>query len=204
MTGTAGNMPPSEELRRAADRIREHYPVSHPDWEFWQGVASWFCREAERLDSSLVKGDSAWSAFNDALRTARAYPRLAEEPEPPEQSGLHGGPHRMRFSPQALQRLRDHQWGRSGHRTEIPSAMQESFEVRLSWMDNDAARDSLRYLDSLDDPTIVAVARGNERFRDHISALIGPVNPWWITSQCATIAYERQLIDAETYDGMMK
>jgi hypothetical protein len=97
-------------------------------------------------------------------------------------------------------------WGKTGHRTEVAEGVRE-FRLRMRrMMDNDSSRDSLMYIYSLDDATVLAAADEDSPEHREVARRLGGdesyINPSWITGQCATDAYERGLIDEREFDRL--
>jgi len=97
-------------------------------------------------------------------------------------------------------------WGKTGHRTEVADYVRE-FRLRMRhMMDNDSSRDSLEYIYSLDDATVLAAAHEDSPEHREVKRRLGGageyINPLWITGQCATDAYERGLIDEREFDRL--
>lgn len=103
-------------------------------------------------------------------------------------------------------------WGKTGHRTEPPAFVTEGNLRNRAMMDNDKGRDSLMYIWSLDDETVLKGCReGKKRHREIVRRLggsiydepPGAVNPSWVTMQCANTAYDRGLIDERELDRIV-
>lgn len=94
-------------------------------------------------------------------------------------------------------------WGTTGHRTEVDERIRQGQLQRRSWMDNDSGRDAVEYVWSLDDATTLAGQRYGSPEHGEICRRLEPVNPRWVTAQCAVSAYERGLIDEAELDRIM-
>ena len=95
-------------------------------------------------------------------------------------------------------------WGKTGHRTEVPAAAQESHLFCRRIMDNDRGRDAMEYVWSLDDKTILgACAAGSPEHREVMRRIGGKTNPYWVTSQAGETAYIRGLIGEAEIDRIM-
>lgn len=103
-------------------------------------------------------------------------------------------------------------WGKTGPRTEPPEFVRQSILQQRHWMDNDGSRDSLMYILSLDDATVLeGRLEGSEAHREICRRLGGStwdgpggkVNPLWVTARCATEAYDRGLIDEHEMDRIV-
>ena len=88
-------------------------------------------------------------------------------------------------------------WGKTGHRTEVAQFIQKDHLLHRKWMDNDRARDSLEYVWSLDDETVLAARLYGSPEHLEVCRRLGTVNPYWVTMRAANTAYDRALIDEQ-------
>lgn len=100
-------------------------------------------------------------------------------------------------------------WGKTGHRTELEPFLQENWLTMRRIMDNDSARDSAEYIRSLDDATLLAALEtgssvGAEIARRLVNGEDTWINPSWVISHVATLAYERGLIDETQIDRILQ
>lgn len=98
-------------------------------------------------------------------------------------------------------------WGKTGLRTEITDAIRDGRLRFRRMMDNDKARDSIEYIWSLDDETVLAGAHYGSDIGAEIGARLANgedrwINPSWVSGMCAQDAYERGLIDGNEFDRL--
>lgn len=79
-----------EDLRKAADLIREQHRADDPVHDFWCGIAHYFGHQAEAAQFSTIRGNLAWINFNQAVRSARAYLEAGGIVVPSQENASHG------------------------------------------------------------------------------------------------------------------
>ena len=98
-------------------------------------------------------------------------------------------------------------WGKTGIRSEVTPGIRESVLRTRRDMDNDRSRDSLEYVWSLDDQTLLAgMDEQNETSREICRRLSYDgswTNPAWVMMMCAEFAYYRGLISETELDHAM-
>jgi hypothetical protein len=96
-------------------------------------------------------------------------------------------------------------WGKTGHRTEVAAPIQEDHLRQRKWMDNDAGRDSLEYIWSLDDETVLEARFYGSTVHQEVCRRLDDgrghgTNPYWVTMRAASVGYDRGLIDERELD----
>lgn len=80
-----------EDLRKAADLVREEHKPGDPLWEFWNSVAAWFGHEAEGAQfGGTIKTPQGWANFNRSVRAARTLLDSGWTVGPPVKNEPHG------------------------------------------------------------------------------------------------------------------
>jgi hypothetical protein len=101
-------------------------------------------------------------------------------------------------------------WGKTGERTEVAEYLEADHLQKRKWMDNDSGRDSLEYVWSLDDETVLEARFDGSTVHHEVCRRLdnGEVydgqghgtNPSWVTMQAENVAYYRGLIDERELD----
>ena len=95
-------------------------------------------------------------------------------------------------------------WGKTGHRTEVADYVEAGLLRQRKFMDSDSGRDSLMYVWSLDDDTLLGARLYGSPEHAEVVRRLGNPNPYWVTSQAASTAYSRGLIDEDELDRIVR
>jgi len=106
------------------------------------------------------------------------------------------------------QKLLARRWGTGGSRTVPPGWPSGEAESQLFRMDNDQARDSLRYIWSFDDHHLLRAATRGSKTTAKVCARLTEVfgswtNPEWVIGAAAVHAYERGIMTAQEMDSIL-
>jgi hypothetical protein len=99
-------------------------------------------------------------------------------------------------------------WGKTGHRTEVPGFVRAGQLRMRRLIDDDSGRDAFEYIHSLDDGTLLEAAQyGSDAHREACRRLSDgrerAVNGYWVTARCAAEAYDRDIMSAGDMDRIV-
>ncbi len=101
------------------------------------------------------------------------------------------------------QGLMAEEWGKTGYRTKVTEFLEQEHLRERSALANDASRDALEYIWSLDDTTVLAARRFGGSSHLEVCKRLGDPNPWWVIACCASVSYDRGLIDEDGLNRIM-